>query len=294
MVVIFAIFDAKIGPTILHSIPRNIESGILDKILILMNQYTEDNEVLVNDLKSIGMKAFTLHINIPSPWARGGKEYAQISALTRIEDAPSKKIEASILDFKKILLNREDVYKALYFNSFPDKEFKPTPVQQEILIEHEFMINACHDLYQGIAAGLPSTSGWIAYTDEIAKGNFPVPQWLVEIMKDKGESSKVFMVFRKDSDESITIKIIPIKHDALKVKVKMKQIMPDQIMKIGAAIKLKLLSSSGICRESSKDCFWEGYFEYEIDFQMISGNVREKVSSLDFVENVKITKVSRL
>lgn len=295
MVVILAIFDEKIGPAKLFSIPAKVDEEIMSRILLLMNQGLSEDEMHVNDLTFIGMKSFTMHVMVPSKWARGGYNFMQVTVLTRIEDAPVKKVETGLETFKKKISGNENVYKGFYsFNSRRGDKLDPAPREEEIKASRRFLEDACTSLFHEVATGLPSTYGCISSIESVIAGRFISAGWFameIENVSVTRNASKFFIVHRVDSDGAISIKIMPIKRRVLKVKVKMKQLEANQIMQIAKAINLPLLSTSGMCRETNKDCFYEGYFEHDKDFPGIKVMIEKNVASLPFVENVDITVV---
>jgi hypothetical protein len=124
--VIFSYFDFKLGPLIFDSYPESTN----DDELIFRIQNIMDgafNEGFFVYMSSVVPSTLNYYFEIPSEWARGGKEMLMISVIL---DKPitlllGQSIQEYFTDFATKLKDIEGLFKALYLKEieqFPEKD----------------------------------------------------------------------------------------------------------------------------------------------------------------------------
>ncbi len=115
MHLVLTYFDRLKGPSIFLSFPdAKIEEDIIYKLIKFFD--LEINEtffeiVLINKKKKI----INLYIEIPSEWARGGKEMVMLSLIMK-KEYKSELVYAFIVETSHQILKTKNVYKAFYTN----------------------------------------------------------------------------------------------------------------------------------------------------------------------------------
>ena len=124
-IVILSYFERKLGPVVFYSYPEDNHDDRLALIINIMDQaFKEDYYV---HMSSIVPSSLNYYFEIPSEWARGGKEMLMISVIL---DKPINKllgqsIQEICTDFATKLKNIDGLFKALYLNEierFPEKD----------------------------------------------------------------------------------------------------------------------------------------------------------------------------
>jgi hypothetical protein len=305
MAVLLSIFDTRLGPVAFIIVPRNFNEKILKKTVKLMD-FVHDDEFFIQDNSDDGVKSINMPISIPSKWARGQAEMAQLSVFTT-EEAPQLDIfKKSMLEFKEELAMDPDMYMAFYTGNrrdyIPGSFFTTAEGKAIDRAQLERLITAKHDKLAGMLDGLhdqlrivtPTTyASMLPIVSISSTEQLPVPRSALNELKDlargKG-ATRAFTVFRKIGD-MVKVDMIPCSGQAIKVRIIVKELTPEFIMRTARVIELPLLFTSGICQEKAGKCSYEAYFSVPGDVDATIARVKAGIAMLEKVEKVEINVV---
>ncbi|MEX2680744.1 MAG: hypothetical protein Q6373_004040 [Candidatus Sigynarchaeota archaeon] len=305
MAVLLAIFDTRLGPISFMVIPRNFNEKIVRKTIKLMD-FVQDDEFFIKDDPEEGVKSINMPLNIASKWARGQVEMAQLSVFTMEETPAIDVFKRSMLDFKEQLASDPDIYMAFYTGN--RKEYIPAtffttpegkaidPAQLDGLIAAKYnklagMLDALNDQLRIVT---PTTYASMLPIAAIASAEqVPIPRSALNELKDlaRGKAaSRAFTVFRKVGD-MMKADLIPCSGQAIKVRIIVKALTPEFIMRTARVIELPLLFTSGICQEKAGKCSYEAYFAVAANIEETIARVKAGLELLENVEKVEISVV---
>ncbi len=305
MAVLLSIFDTRLGPVSWMVIPRNMNEKIVKKTVKLMD-FVHDDEFFIKDDPEDGVKSINMPISIMSKWARGQAEMAQLSVFT-MEEAPAIDVfKRSMLDFKEELAKDPEIYMAFYtgnrkeyiptsfFTTAEGKAIDPALLERLIDEKHDKLAAMLDGLNDQLRIVTPTTYASMLPIAAIASAEqVPVPRSALNELKDlaRGKSaSRAFTVFRKIGD-MMKVDMIPCNGHAIKVRIIVKALTPEFIMRTARVVELPLLFTSGICQEKAGKCSYEAYFSVPGDVDETVARLKAGLAMLDKVEKVEISVV---
>ncbi|MBN2153607.1 MAG: hypothetical protein JW839_19280 [Candidatus Lokiarchaeota archaeon] len=305
MAVLLAIFDTRLGPVSFMVIPRSFNEKIVKKTVKLMD-FVHDDEFFIQDNVDDGIKSINMPISITSKWARGQAEMAQLSVFTTEEAPQLDAFKRNMLDFKEELAKEPDIYMAFYagnrreyipasyFGTAEGKAIDPAQLDRLIAEKHGMLAAMLDGLYDQLRIVTPTTyASMLPIASIAAAEQVPFPRSALNELKDLAASksaSRAFTVFRKVGD-MMKVDMIPCSGRAIKVRIIVKALTPEFIMRTARVIELPLLFTSGICQEKAGRCSYEAYFAVPGDVEETTARVKAGLETLDKVEKVEITVV---
>jgi hypothetical protein len=123
----------------------------------------------------------------------------------------------------------------------------------------------------------------------------PLPKSALNELKEvvqstKNSTSNLFMVFRKVGD-MMKLDIIPSSAQVIQVRIIVKELTSEFIMKTSKVIGLPLLYTAGICQEAMGRCSYEAYFSFKGNVDAVKQQLLEDLKSLELVEKVEINLI---
>lgn len=302
MAVLLSIFDTRLGPVAFIVIPRSFNDKIVKKTVKLMD-FVHDDEFFIQDNPEDGIKSINMPMGIASKWARGGSEMAQLSVFTTEEVPQLDAFKKAMVEFKDELAKDPEIYMGFYtgnrkeyipqafFTSPEGKRIDVTRLDGLIAAKHDKLATMLEVLHDQLRIVTPTTYASMQPIATIASADaLPVPRTALNELKDlaRGKNaSRVFTVFRKVGD-MVKIDAIPCNGQAIKVRIIVKELTPEFIMRTARVIELPLLFTSGICQEKAGRCSYEAYFAVPGDVEATISRVRSGLALLEKVEKVEI------
>jgi hypothetical protein len=302
MAVLLSIFDTRLGPVSFMTIPKHFNEQVVKKTVKLMD-FIHDDDFLIQEHPEHGIKSINMPITIPSKWARGQVEIAQISIMTTEESPQVESFKRSMVNFKEQVLKEPDIYMAFYtgnrkeyipaafFTKPEGKAIDPRGVDDLIAAKHEKLAAMLDALHDEVRIETPATYAYVTSINQLAvDGHVPVPRSAMNELKELARSrgvSNAFTVFRKVGD-MLKADVIPCSGQAILVRIIVKELTPEFIMRTSQVIALPLLFTSGICQEKAGKCSYEAYFSVAGDVEKTIARVQRGVSALDKVVSVDI------
>jgi hypothetical protein len=299
MAVLLAFFDTRIGPVSFITLPPSFNENIVKRTVKLMDFMHEANEFFLQEYPEDGIKSINLSIEIPSKWARGKRELLQITIFSTEETPPVDLFKQTLNGFRQRLFQDPDIYMAFYKGNRMEYIHAAEPLDPEKLekaINEKYEILAKHVEWLNNQARIdtPNTYAYLTAVGDIAAMElmrFPKSALneLKELARSKNVSS-VFAVFRKIGD-MMKVDIIPTARQVIKVRIIVKELTPELIMRTSQIIALPLLFTSGICQEKAGKCSYEAYFAVSDNVEETAKRVSDGLGALTYVESVEITTV---
>nr|MDO8114126.1 hypothetical protein [Candidatus Sigynarchaeota archaeon] len=270
MAVLLSIFDTRLGPVAFLVVPKNFNDKIIKNTTKLMDFVHETGEFFIQESPEDGIKSVNLNLSIPSKWARGKAEMAQLSIMTTDVAPPIELFKKRMVEFGNQLLQDPDIFIAFYKGN--RKEYIPDaePLKQDIkkldgIIAQKIekisgMLDRLHDQ---VRIDTPTTYAYKTSMALISSSeHVPVPKSALNELKELARAKKtsnLFTVFRKIGD-MMKVDMLPCEGDVIKVRIIVKELTPEFIMRTSQVISLPLLFTSGICQEKAGKCSYEAYF----------------------------------
>lgn len=124
MHLVLSYFDGILGPSVLLSYPdEKLEENLINKLKKFFDLEIDETffEIVLITKKK---KIINFHFEIQSEWARGKKEFAMLSLITKVE-YNSEDLYAFLVDASYKILKTENVFKAFYkFDEFHDNDIE--------------------------------------------------------------------------------------------------------------------------------------------------------------------------
>lgn len=294
MVVILSIFDVVIGPVPFIVIPSDFSKLIAGKVAEQINYGSNDyEEISTVEYPDSGLTSINVQLTVNSPVARGKKEVVQISTFTTEENPSFAVIKNRLIETKKKIISNPDAFKGFYTKKY--MHTKGAISKDEAEKSHRYLIGVLQELESSLKVDLPSTNGYTTDVNSFSNENgLTIPsRFLNEIKQSWYNTGKnFFVVFRKDGDGNISVKIIPSERSVVKLKVLAVKFTPELLMKFKNAITLPLIFTTGLCQEVTGRCSYEAYFSCNgVDIQKIKEGILSKLKGLDFVVDASIEPV---
>ncbi len=107
-------FDNIFGPRIFHSIPAKLSNDMKEEILKYMNIDVHEGLIVgISSTPKNRIKIINFNFEIPSKWARGGKDMLMVSIICE-KNYRSAMFQDKIYKFQDRLHEIPDIYKAFY------------------------------------------------------------------------------------------------------------------------------------------------------------------------------------
>ncbi len=304
MAILLSIFDTRLGPVAFIVIPRSFNEAVVKKAVKLMD-FVHGDEFFIADVED-GVKSINLPINIASKWARGQAEMAQLSVFTTEETPQLDSFKKSMLDFKEELAKDPEMYMAFYtgnrreyipmsfFTTAEGKAIDGGELERLIIAKHNKLAGMLDGLHDQLRIVTPTTYASMLPLASIASAEqLPFPRSALNELKELARSkgvARTFTVFRRIGD-MMKVDVIPSSGQAIKVRIIVKELTPEFIMRTARVIELPLLFTSGICQEKAGKCSYEAYFSVPGNVEETIARVKTGIAMLEKVEKVEISVV---
>lgn len=285
------------------AIPKNLNSEIVKKTAKLMDFVHEPDEFFIQEDPEDGIKSINLALSIPSKWARGGADMAQLSIITTEETPPVDLFKQRMIEFRDKLLEDQDIFMAFYRGN--RKEYIPASFFSsandqgiDIAKLDDIIVTKCDEIYSlmdylqnQVRIDTPTTYAYLTTLAQLAQdGNVQVPKSALNELKEivhAKSASNIFAVFRKIG-EMMKIDLIPCTGQVIKVRIIVMELTPEFVMRTSQVISLPLLFTSGICQEKAGKCSYEAYFSVSGDVNETINRVQSGLQQLPHVQHVEI------
>ena len=288
MVVILSIFDLKIGPTAVIVIPPSFSREMADENAKTLDIQSLPTEFVVKEYPSSGLKSINLQFNIPSPVSPRGKFVnLQLSAFISETYPAEKLVRAKLIECKNKLLGDESAFAA-FQTVFADETAKEASFNKRDAVE-----KLMKWLDSEIKVSMPETSAVVVARSSIP-GNlsFP-PDFRGGASRGPGTLEDALVIYRKDSDGAITIKVLPSTRRVIKVRVIAENFTPKLMVELmECARNLKLLYTTGLCQETTGKCLHESYFSIDSDGAADQKSIAVRLSIFQFVKQYDVDVLS--
>ncbi|MFX0102186.1 MAG: hypothetical protein ACFFCS_21650 [Candidatus Hodarchaeota archaeon] len=299
MAILISKFNTRIGPEPFMVIPSNFNQDIVEKTVKLMDIMHGQEKFFIKDNPEYGVKSINMLIMVPSNWARGNKEMIQISVFSTEESPDINNIKNTLTDFKEKLVDTQHMFLAFYKGidprNIPEKDDLEA-LLEEIQEKYGKLEEWARDLDEQIKIDTPTAYTYVSSVKELAKNmEIPLPKSALNELKKivqstKDDATNLFMVFRKVGD-MMKLDIIPSSAQVMKVRIIVKELTSEFIMKTSQVIGLPLLYTAGICQEAMGRCSYEAYFSLKGQLGPLKQQLMDDLKSLERVEKVEISLI---
>ncbi|HME53049.1 MAG TPA: hypothetical protein VKM55_12580 [Candidatus Lokiarchaeia archaeon] len=305
--ILLSIFDTRLGPVSFMAIPQKLNAEIVKKTAKLMDFVHEPDEFFIQEDPEDGIKSINLALAIPSKWARGGVEMAQLSVITTEESPPIDLFKQRMIEFRDKLLEDQDIYMAFYrgnrkeyipasfYSSASGQGIDPATLDGTIAAKCDKIFSLMDYLQNQVRIDTPTTYAYLTTLGKLSQDEaVQMPRSALNELKEivhVKSASNVFAVFRKIGD-MMKIDLIPCSGQVIKVRIIVLELTPEFIMRTSQVISLPLLFTSGICQEKAGKCSYEAYFSIPGDVDETIQRVQSGLQQLPHVQKVDIQLVS--
>lgn len=300
MAILITRFNTRLGPEAFMVLPSNFNRDIVEKTAKLMDIMHGQDEFFIKDNPDHGIKSINMLMMVPSSWARGNKELVQISVFSTEEFPDITNIKEKLAAYRDKIIEHDKMFLAFYKNvdpgNFPVKDGIEV-VLNEIREKHEALVAFTRELNEQIKIDTPTAHTYVSSVKELAKKlQVPIPKSALNELKKIVQSSpdgatNLFMVYRKVGD-MMKLDIIPSSEKVIKVRIIVRELTSEFVMKTSKLIGLPLLYTAGICQEAMGRCSYEAYFSLEGNLEVVKEQLTKNLQNLELVEKVEISAIS--
>jgi hypothetical protein len=299
MAILITRFNTRLGPEAFMVLPTNFNRDIVEKTAKLMDIMHEQDEFFIKDNPEHGIKSINMLMMVPSSWARGNKELIQVSVFSTEEFPDISNIKEKLAAYREKVIEHDKMFLAFYKDvdpsNFPVKDGIEV-LLNEIREKHEELKAFTKELNEQIKMDTPTAHTYVSSVKDLAKKlQVPIPKSALNELKEIVQSSRegqsnLFMVYRRVGD-MMKLDIIPSSARVIKVRIIVKELTSEFIMKTSKLIGLPLLYTAGICQEAMGRCSYEAYFSLEGDIDEVREKLRGDLENFELVEKVEINAI---
>ena len=283
MVVILSVFDVKIGPTAAIMIPQTFDQNLADENAKIMDIQSLPTDFVVKEYPSTGLKSINMQFNITSPNDRGKIMSLQLSAFISETYPAEKLVRSKIIECKNKLINDEMTFSA--FKIDPMDVFDKKAMTRK----RSSITKMMQWLDTEIKVNMPETSAAVIDRNGISTMlSFP-DGFHGTASNDPGDLEDALVIYRRDSDGSITIKAFPSTRHVLKMRIIAENFTPKLMMEIMKCVEdKKLIYTTGLCQETTGKCLHESYFSIDTDGVVEKESIESRLTSFSFVKQFDV------
>jgi hypothetical protein len=288
MVVTLSVFDSKLGPIAAIIVPESFDEKMANENAKALDIQSFPTEFVVKEYPAQGLKSINLQFDVPSTISRGRTLNLQLSAFISETYPAEKLVRSKLVECKDKLLADPESFLAFYTNH------ESNGIRYPAIEKRKELVNLMKWLDSEIKVSMPVTSA-VVMGKSTAMGALSFP---VDFQATAGNiaSPDVLVIYRKDGDGSITVKVLPSTPRVMKVRVIAENFTPKLMMALmDCAKNLKLIYTTGLCQETTGKCLHETYFAIEGDGVSDKREISGKLATFSFVKqyDVDVIETSR-